>query len=293
MSTRILALLLAGLLALLAALPGGAIGQESTDLTVEIDADPAGNAPRVVLGIQDCVTAEVGQPLQVDVVVPQPGIPMDHGIAAFQFSLRYDPSMLWVIAERTDQLLAQASGSSVIPLADPKPDRNGLYVSWAVDFGPAGIEPRGSSEVGTGVLSRITLLPQAAGISTLVLSDILLLDDGLQEMRASSIGAATVAVGAPCPGANSSPAATPTPSAAAAVATAPTERPVPPPASTTATPPAGLRGPAALTRTGGAPPGTPGDSLALIAAGLGLFLGAAGLIGSGALFGQRSERRRG
>jgi hypothetical protein len=95
-------------------------------------------------------------------------------------------------------LLAQAAESNVIPIADPRPDKNGVYVSWGVDFGPSGIEPGGSSETGPGVLARITILPQSEGISTLTLRDVLFIDDASNRITLESVRSATISVGRPC-----------------------------------------------------------------------------------------------
>ena len=175
-----------------------------------IDADPAGNAPRSVGTIEQCTSTSVGRPTQVDIVVPGPGVPADRGIGSYQFSLLYDPGSIWITDDDSNMLLGQAAGSNVIPIADPTPDRNGVYVSWGVDFGPSGIESDGSSEAGSGVIARITILPQSEGISTLTLSDVLVIDDASNRITLESIQSATIYVGLPCP-AQSAPPLSPTP----------------------------------------------------------------------------------
>lgn len=137
--------------------------------------------------------------MEIDIALPSPGVPADRGVAAFQFSLLYDPSIVWVSGDEAEMLLAQAPGSKLIPIADPKPDTNGVYLSWGVDFGPSGIEPAGSSEIGPGVLSRITLLPQNEGSSSLILSGALVIDDSAERITLESVRPATIKVGQPCP----------------------------------------------------------------------------------------------
>ena len=163
-----------------------------------IDGDPTGNSARSVGTIERCVSANVGEPAQIDIVVPAPGVPAARGMGAYQFSILYDPAVIWIGTDDSAMLLAQAAGSNVIPIADPRPDRNGVYESWGVDFGPSGIEPAGSSETGPGVIARITLLLQSEGVSTLTLSDVLVIDDASERISLESVQSATINVGQSC-----------------------------------------------------------------------------------------------
>lgn len=198
---RYLRFLLVGVLAaVIPSLAAFASPDTTPGVVLAIDADPSGNGPRSVGTIKQCLSAEVGQPVDIDIVLLDPGIPAERGIAAFQFSLLYDPTVVWVNADAaTEMLLAQASGSSVLPIQDPKPDKNGFYVSWAVDFGrPKGIEPDGPSEIGPGVISRITLLPQSNGSSALTLADVVFIDDASEKIAVDSVESGTITVGGPC-----------------------------------------------------------------------------------------------
>lgn len=185
-------------------------GQSSSSIKViAVDADPRGNTPRSVGPIDDCVSTTLDRPVDIDIVLPSPGIPADRGLAAFQFSLFYDPSKVWVTADDGRMLLTQAPGGSLIFINEPKPDRDGVYHSWAVDFGRHGIEPDGSSEKGPGVLARITLSPQSSGSTPLVLGGVVLIDDASQRYTVDSIQSAAIHIGEPCPTAARQ--ATPTP----------------------------------------------------------------------------------
>jgi hypothetical protein len=177
----------------------GAVAGPGTSIALlAIDGDPTGNSPRSVGSIEQCVSASVGRPTQIDIVVPGPGVPVDRGIGAYQFSLLYDPGSIWISDDDSNMLLAQAARSNVIPIADPRPDRNGVYESWGVDFGPSGIEPAGTSETGPGVIARITLLPQSEGGSTLTLSHVLVIDDASNRISLESVQSAIINVGRPC-----------------------------------------------------------------------------------------------
>jgi len=205
----------AGVLILIANL--GAVGASSF-LIVGVDTDVAENSPRSVFDIDDCASIKVGDSIDVDIVTPEPGIPSDKGLSGYQFRLFYDPEIVWVTADDQDQLLDQAAGSALIPLADPKPDKNGIYLSAAVDFGPTGIEPDGASEAGPGVLGRLTLEGRAKGLTPLVMTAVVLKDDASKDIEVDSVQSGRLYVGEPCPGfdppeATTTPAATQAPAA--------------------------------------------------------------------------------
>jgi hypothetical protein len=258
--------------------PSGSGASSSSSIALfGIDAAAAGNSARNVGAMDRCVSASVGAPLQIDIVVPAPGVPTDRGISAYQFTVRYDPAVIWIGADDGKMLLAAAAGSNVISIADPKPDKNGVYESWGADFGPSGIEPAGSSEAGPGVIAGITLLPQREGASALTLTDVLVIDDASSRISLASFQYATINVGEPCStgsattGSGPSPTAkpaspVPSPTARPASAVAsPTARPafpVPSPtggsASSAASPPAGSGAAGEAATTGlGAPEAGP------------------------------------
>ncbi len=186
---------------------------DSQPLIVALDVDPAGNSPRTVQQIDGCRSIAVGESIEVDLVLPAPGVPAQAGLSAYQFALFYDPELVWVTAESADMLMNQAPGSQIIPLSDPKPDRNGIYVSWAVDFGPTEVEPAGASERGSGVLSRLTITAQKVGSTELQVSDIQLIDSSSNPLAVAKVQPATLWIGQPWPGESDgeTPSATPMP----------------------------------------------------------------------------------
>lgn len=290
MAAAIVAVAMAIALALLP-VDHGAAGASSQGIAViALDADPSGNGPRMVGTVESCVSAAVGQPVNIDVAIPSPGIPANRGMAAYQFSILYDPTVVWIDADNSDMLLAQAAGSNVIPIAEPKPDRNGVYQSWGIDFGPSGIEPAGSSETGPGVIARITLLPQSNGLSPLTLSGVLIIDDASERISLESVLSGAIHVGEPCPDQSPSlapsptPTATPTPSTASPFATTPSS------AADTPTPVQGATAVAAFADTGGPPPPDRVGLPWFIAIGLGAVLGGALLLIGGVRRGDRIRR---
>lgn len=242
-------------------------------VTLGLDMETAGNGPRSAGQIDQCGSIAVGQPATVDVVVPEPGIPAGRGISAYQFTLFYDSTVVSVTGDNPVMLLHQALGSALIPLSDPKPDTDGVYTSGVVDFGPKGVEPVGASEVGPGVLARLTLTPRAAGVSPLVIKDVIIKDDSGDDIEIISVLAAYLYTGEPCSG---------------QAAVTPTATPARTPAGTRTPPPAARGGaaapsPAGLAQTGGraGEDGAHGVMLVLagatgIAAGAGITLLAAG-----------------
>ena len=187
-------------------------GQSASIALVAIDADPSGNGPRTVGTIDQCVSTALGQAVDIDIVVASPGVPTDRGIAAYQFNIFYDPAIVWIDADDPYQLLAaRADKSRVWPIADAKPDSDGVYRSWAVDFGPKAVEPLGASETGPGVLARITLTPRDSGASPLVLKDLLIIDHASQAIAVDSVLSATINIGQPCLEQRQQPAPSPTP----------------------------------------------------------------------------------
>lgn len=212
-------LLVLAALALLAA-AGPSFGRASAAGPVlAIDADASGNTPRSIGTVDSCVSVGTGRSLDIDIVLPSPGIPAGRGLSGFEFTLFFDPTVLTLTASNPEMLLGQAGGSKVIAISEPLPNTFGEHVSVAVDFGPQGIEPAGSSEIGPGVLSRITLSAHSTGVARLVLRGVALVDDQSQRIPVDSGQEASVAVAAACPAASPSglTGATPSPAAQPAV----------------------------------------------------------------------------
>src|SRR6059036_3345314 len=144
-------------------------------IAIAIDADPAGNGPRTVASVESCISLQTGSSAEVDIALPPPGVPGDQGIQGWEFTLDYDQQILSIAAQNPNMLLVQASGSQLITaFSDQLPNDTGEYLSVAIDFGKRGIEPLGSSEVGSGVISRLTLRGKAPGVSPLVMRKVTL-----------------------------------------------------------------------------------------------------------------------
>lgn len=167
-------------------------------VTVAIDVDVTGNDARTVATIDNCERIDSGSELDIDVVLPSPGIPADVGIKGWQFDLLYDPAIVNVTAENKDLLLVQAPSSSLFAVTNP-PDSDGDYMSAAFDNGaPFQIEPEGVQEVGPGVITRITLSAVAKGSTDLTLADVILVGTDNSPIALGQVVGAAVSVDEPC-----------------------------------------------------------------------------------------------
>lgn len=271
---RLCALAVAVLAALVAATASGASSEIET---MGLDMEVSGNGPRSAGDIDQCASVAVGQTATVDVALPEPGVPEGRGASAYQFTLFYDPAVVSVTGDDHSMLLDQATGSVLIPLAQSLPDRDGIYTTGVVDFGPRGIEPAGASEIGPGVLARLTLTTHVSGVSPLVIKDVIIKSDDGKDIEVMSVLSAHLYAGQPCPGQLT---ATPSPVPTSRVGSQPAETRPP----TAAEP---RSSPGELIRSGGAPasPSAPSTHL--------LLLGLAGVLaGILAIRMARSKRAR-
>jgi len=142
---------------------------------VAIDTDTTGNDARLTQGadIQSCgeIDSAGTNTIEVDVVIPAPGVHADDGIETFEFLLNYDPEVVSASAEDLNFLLAQAAGSAPVGMSDSLPDTGGSWRAAVIDSGDTP-EPAGDAEVGPGVLTRITLTGVAPGTTSLTLTKV-------------------------------------------------------------------------------------------------------------------------
>jgi hypothetical protein len=188
-------------LATVAALALGVVSETFSQgtVTVAIDVDVAGNDARTVATIDNCVRIDSGSELEIDVVLPDPGIASDVGIQAYQFQLLYDPDVVTVTAQDQEFLLSEAGGSLLLPLSDFLPDSDGTFMSASADRSEAfQIEPEGAFEAGPGVITRITLSAVAKGSTDLTLADLILVDVGKNSIPVGELVPARVSIDTPC-----------------------------------------------------------------------------------------------
>jgi hypothetical protein len=137
----------------------------------------------------------------MDVFVDE--VPADRGIAGFQFEMSFSPSLVTVTASDFGQLLDQARRSDLFIPGDTT-SSDGSYLAGVIDFGPEGIEPDGSSEIGPGVLVRISLTGQSGvGVGNLTLLTPFMQGDDNQAIPIGTVLNAKVAVNTDCPDSDS------------------------------------------------------------------------------------------
>ncbi|NIM48783.1 MAG: hypothetical protein GTO22_05915, partial [Gemmatimonadales bacterium] len=168
-----------------------------TGVDIGIDMDVTGNDARLTGGadIQDCgeIDSAGTNSVELDVILPPPGVDAN-GVKSYVFELLYDPAVVEVISKDIFFLLAQAEGSDLLLVADPRIG-DGVFKNGALEVGsPPGPEPAGVSEVGPGVLARITLTGVAPGLSYLDLVNINLWDFSSNPIPIDNVFNAIVAV---------------------------------------------------------------------------------------------------
>ena len=174
---------------------------QSSIARLGIDTNVAGNGPRTRVGVdtprEPCTRVDQGQTFQMDVFVDE--VPADRGIAGFQFEMSFSPSLVTVTASDFSQLLDQARRSDLLIPGDTS-SSDGSYVPGVIDFGPEGIEPDGSSEIGPGILVRISLTGQSGvGFGNLTLLTPFMQGDDNQAIPIGTVLNARVAVNTDCP----------------------------------------------------------------------------------------------
>jgi hypothetical protein len=137
----------------------------TSPVPVRGDADVTGNDATLSGGadIQSCGVTTVGGTIDVDIVVPSPGIPAD-GLVAFGFRLNYDPSVLELVGVDGDFLLGADGGTNVVSW--DALDVDGELFIDVYDVNPAALD-----ESGPGVLVRLTFEGVLAGTDTVTTQD--------------------------------------------------------------------------------------------------------------------------
>lgn len=194
-----------------AVLPGDGASQASAGNggmeAMSIDADPTGNTATTLGERNDCVEAEAGSDVVVDVTALN--IPASNPMIGFAFNLNYDPDNVSVTAVDNEMLLTSAADSNLFDATEPVPDSDGVF-----NVGPVDTGPQTSAESGSGVLSRITLSvdPGApAGAQLLTLNDLGHVDTQNVGHAPQSVFNAQIAVGVDCESLPPPPTPTPPP----------------------------------------------------------------------------------
>lgn len=162
---------------------------------IAVDMNVLANTATSIWTLESCaIIPSVGQTTQIDVVVGPVGIPTDRPITGVGFDLLYNPAIVQVNAESHNYLLTVNPGSSIFAAGDETlgfPDTDGDFNEATLDTGPI----PSSTETGPGVLSRITLQAVGTGVSSLTLTDIMLIDTQNHLIPVVTVRNATLIVG--------------------------------------------------------------------------------------------------
>jgi hypothetical protein len=129
--------------------------QASPEISMGVDANPAGNTATSLGSIESCIQVSTGSTFDVDIFVRDVT-----DLLVWQAYFVYNPSVIKVIDRDVDQFLAANAGSNVFDLSASVPDADGGYSVAAVDVA----EPV-THDSGDGVLARLTLEAVGPGAS--------------------------------------------------------------------------------------------------------------------------------
>ncbi|MCH7483977.1 MAG: hypothetical protein IIA90_02385, partial [Chloroflexi bacterium] len=172
-------------------------GLDGTTDADDIDCNTFESPANGPLGVIDpCKgSVAVGTIFFLDVIVK--GIDSGDKISGFQFKLIYSPAHLNVVGVNSTLLLAAIPGSGPFtPINDTMPDTDGSFSVANADLAV------GPEEAGEGVLARIALKSVGLGISSLTLTDIIIVDGGATPTAIPNLTAnvgGLEAQGEPCP----------------------------------------------------------------------------------------------
>ncbi len=166
----------------------------SVAIDMDINNSPANTATSLG-SLESCGTLNSGASLTIDVVIRgiPPGGGASGGLLSFQFSLLYDAAKVAVAWVDPRMLVAANVGSSIPSFGDQAPDSDGDLLVAALDTSQS------APESGDGVLARLTLQGVAAGISSLILADVLIVDAANNLYAIGAVHGAQVAVDSSCP----------------------------------------------------------------------------------------------
>ena len=141
---------------------GGSQAAAQSSPSVGLDLDPDGDSATFVAAIDPCVSVEKGEAFDVNVYVKDVS-----NLLAWEVYFRYDQSRLEILRTDVRMFLRNQTGSNVVSVSDPLPNKTGLYRIAAAD-----IASPSALESGSGVLTRITLEAKGSGTTPISLPHI-------------------------------------------------------------------------------------------------------------------------
>ena len=190
-----------------AALSPSAHGNQAP-LTVAIDADTSGNTGSSIGTVENCVVAEPGDSVDLDIVLDEVVASNGSGLVTYDVNIKYDDANLQITAiDDTGLMLSSnagsgalsslSSGDTVPPIEFGIPDvtRDGAFRASAIDFG--GTIENGGEETGRGALARLTFTVNAdapPGVYPILATDVIIAND-FGRLEVSEVEDAFIVVG--------------------------------------------------------------------------------------------------
>lgn len=120
---------------------------------IGIDADPQGNGPNALAGVDSCISVATNERFDIDVFIRD----VDE-LLAWEIYVEYDPELIEIVGRDVQMFLASNPGSTVLDVSNRLPSRDGLYRAAAADTA----DPP-APDSGSGSLFRLTLKALAPG----------------------------------------------------------------------------------------------------------------------------------
>jgi hypothetical protein len=173
---------------------------------VAIDADPTGNAAKVIGSIDECIVANPEDTIDIDVVVDE--VDPTDDLSGVDFQFIYNPSFVSIVSiQDSSGVLMSDDGSAIFSFSssigsdsidDPDSDPEGTDGSIKIAAGDFGST---TANEGSGLAARVTIeLSAASGVSDLSIGTPVFLDGNLAELVVAQTVGAQIASGVPCPG---------------------------------------------------------------------------------------------
>ena len=167
----------------------GGAGQASPAVSLAVDADPDGNTATSLGPIDSCLSVSTGTTFDIDIIIE--GVTR---LRVWNVGLRYDPSVISVVATDIQMLLAANPGSDVVDYSYGDPNVGGAYELTAADLA----EEEDAHESASGVLVRLTLKAEEPGLSPAALSEVFLFAYPAQPVAVGSVSGGQIAVDREC-----------------------------------------------------------------------------------------------
>lgn len=147
----------------------------NSEVTVDILPEPASSSTGAVIRIEPASVTALGPPIvNVDVFIAGAS-----GVAAFDFTLGYDESLLEFVGQEASSFIASSPRGSGLTCSEPR-DEFGTVTVACVTVGPPVCQGGATGASGSGMLATLSFRPLRPGQGQLVFVDLKLVADDLR-----------------------------------------------------------------------------------------------------------------